>query len=80
MNTLEGRKKVSNLTDEEKIDKWLNEHDGEDYCNYCYCEDECPHGVTCHGGEPIFPICADISDITEILDTDAILEEMRGWA
>jgi hypothetical protein len=72
---------VSDLTDEEKIDKWLNEHGEEDYCNYCAYEDGCPRGVSCHGGEPFFPKCADVGDITEILNTDAILEdiEIEGW-
>jgi hypothetical protein len=60
------------MTDEEKINEWLEEHEMSDYCPYCQYKDDCSHGVVCHGGNPIFPKCADISDIAEILDTDAI--------
>ena len=32
-------------TDKGKIEKWLNDHDGEERCNYCIYDDECPHGI-----------------------------------
>jgi hypothetical protein len=67
------------MTDEEKINKWIEDHNASDYCPICSFNDDCTHVVTCYGGEPAFPKCADIGDIAEILDTDAILEEMRGW-
>lgn len=42
-------------TDKGKIEKWLNDHDGEERCNYCIYDDECPHGIRCYGGAPIEP-------------------------
>ena len=27
-------------TDKGKIEKWLNDHDGEERCNYCIYDDE----------------------------------------
>jgi hypothetical protein len=71
---------VNKLTNEEKIDKWIEDHDLSDYCPICAYNDDCTRGMVCYGGDPVFPHCAGIDDITEILDTDAILEEMRGWA
>jgi hypothetical protein len=65
------------MNKKEKIDKWLNEHSIEDYCNYCKYEDNCPHEVSNFGGEPFYPKCSDVDNIVEILDTDAILEEIK---
>lgn len=65
------------MSDEEKIDKWIAEHDGEDYCEYCIYNDDCPHGTTCYGNHPIEPPCCS-QDINELLDKDTILEDIKS--
>lgn len=65
------------MTEQEKIDKWIEEHDSDDYCHYCSLNDECPHGMVCYGGEPIEPACCT-QDLTELLDTESILEEIEN--
>lgn len=57
------------------IDKWIEEHDMEDYCHYCIDNDECPHGMVCYGGEPIEPHCC--GGLENLLDTESILEDLE---
>ena len=59
------------------FEKWLEEHDGEDYCQYCIHDDECPHGVKCYGGQPIEPPCCSV-DIKELLDKEALMEDLEN--
>lgn len=54
------------MTEQEKIDKWIDEHDGED------CK-----GMVCYGGAPIEPACCSY-DIEELLDTESILEDIEN--
>ena len=65
------------MTENERLDEWFNTHDGEDYCSYCSYSDECPHGMTCYGGEPIEPPCAS-GNLRELLDLDAILDSINS--
>ncbi|MBS6954279.1 MAG: hypothetical protein KH230_13760 [Enterocloster asparagiformis] len=65
------------MSDKEKIDKWIADHDGEDYCKYCQYDDECPHGMACYGGDPVEPPCCS-NDIKELLDIDTILEDLES--
>ena len=60
--------------DEQILDEWLKTHDGEDYCEYCPENAECPHGMACYGGEPIEPSCYG-ADMKEFLYTDSIIED-----
>lgn len=60
--------------DEQILDEWLKTHDGEDYCEYCPKNAECPHGMACYGGEPIEPPCSG-ADMKEFLYTDSIIED-----
>lgn len=64
------------MTDQEKIDKWISEHDGEDYCHYCIHGEDCK-GIICYGGIPIEPPCCAY-DIEELLDTEQILEDIEN--
>lgn len=67
------------MSDNEKLEKWLSEHDGEDYCQYCCCGCDST-GVRPDGnGNPIFPPCADWddNDTHKYLDTDAILHDIE---
>lgn len=71
--------KAVDVFEQYAVDKWISEHDGEDYCRYCDygCETT---GVRADGaGNPIYPPCADWddNDITEHLDTDAILQDIE---
>ena len=61
----------------QKLADWRESHDGEDYCGYCIYEEGCPKDVVCHGDNPIEPPCCGEDDILEILDTEAILEDME---
>lgn len=63
------------MTEEEKINKWISEHDGDDYCHYCTLSEDCSHGMVCYGGEPIESACCAY-DIAELLNTEQILEDM----
>lgn len=65
------------MSNEKKIDKWIAEHYGDDYCKYCIHSDDCPHGMACYGGNPVEPPCCS-QDIKELLDTDTILENMES--
>lgn len=62
--------------DNERLEKWLSEHDGEDYCKYCIYDDGCPHGMACYGGEPVEHPCCN-KDIRSILDIKAIIEYLE---
>ena len=63
--------------DNEKIQKWVDEHDCDDYCKYCGCMCE-GNGVIGSPNGPIFPPCADWDDeeLIENLDTEAILADI----
>lgn len=67
------------MSDKEKIDEWIKTHDGEEHCQYCIYDDECPHGMTYHGGAPIEPPCCG-REISELLDTDSILDDLKEEA
>lgn len=64
------------MSDKEKLEKWLSEHDGEDLCNYCIYDDECPHGIRCYGGNPIDPPCCG-REPEEYLDIESILKDLE---
>ena len=57
------------MTDEEKFNKWLEEHDGEDYCEYCTYDADC-NGMAHGPNGPIEPPCCSVDDIKELLDMD----------
>lgn len=63
------------MGDKEKLDKWLEENDGDDYCNYCIYGSECT-GMACGPDGPIEPPCAG-GNIEDLLDTDAILQDLE---
>jgi hypothetical protein len=65
------------MTDEDKINKWIEEHNCEDYCEYCINSSVCDGRIVCYGDQPIFPPCAEM-DILELLDTDALLKDIEG--
>lgn len=62
------------MSDKEKIDKWLEEHDGDDYCEYCIYGNECG-GLTYDSLGPLEPLCCS-TDLEELLDTEAILMDI----
>lgn len=62
------------MSDRERLDKWLSEHDGEDYCYYCIYGSEC-NGMTLGPDGPIEPPCTSIN-IEDLLDTEAILNDL----
>lgn len=66
----------TSLGDEEKFNKWIAEHDGEDLCKYCCYGDECPHGIRCYGGNPVEPPCCS-REPAEYLDVEAVLRDLE---
>ena len=38
------------MSDDEKLAKWIETHDGDDYCRYCIYDSDCAHEVRCYGG------------------------------
>ena len=51
-------------------------HDNDDLCDYCRYKSDCPHGIGCAGGEPIYPPCAG-TDPSRYLNYDAILRAIK---
>lgn len=64
------------MSDKEIIDKWVDSHDGEDFCKYCMYSEECPKGIVCYGGEPIEPYCCG-RNYEDYLDTESLLEDIK---
>lgn len=64
------------MSDKEKIEKWLKEHDGEDYCNYCHWESNCCKRMSGSPNGPIETPCIS-RDVNDFLDMDALLEDME---
>ena len=64
-------------TDTEKLERWISEHDSDDFCKYCDCECD-GSGVKGGPSGPIYPPCADFDDkeLLEHLNTEKILEDM----
>lgn len=73
-----GEKDNNTLNDEELLTKWIEQADKDDLCGYCNINDECPHGMCCYGGEPIEPPCASTDNIEKLIDTESVLEDIRG--
>ena len=65
-------------TDEEKLQKWIAEHDGDDFCAYCNCGCE-SNGVKGGPDGPVYPPCGDWDDkeLLENLDKEMILKELN---
>lgn len=64
------------MTDEEKFNKWIEEHDADDYCEYCIYSVDCDGGIKAGPNGPIEPPCCTW-EIEEILDKDAVLEDLE---
>lgn len=62
---------------DERVIKWANEHDGDEWCNYCRYSDECDGGVKGHLNGPIFPACVD-SNLDMFLDEEALIEAIEN--
>lgn len=62
---------------ERKIALWLAEHDGEERCDYCIYNLDCPHGAACYGGNSVEPPCTRDDYETELLDKDALYEDIN---
>ena len=62
---------------DERVIKWANEHDGDEWCNYCRYSDECDGGVKGSPNGPIFPPCAD-GDLDMWLDENVLIEAIEN--
>lgn len=63
--------------DNEKVKRWLETHDGEDYCHYCIHDSACPHGMACYGDMPIEPPCTS-QDMEDFMDLEWLLEDIEN--
>lgn len=63
--------------DVEKVEAFIQ---NEELCDFCTLSGECPKGMRCYGGEPIEPVCTDLSDhfVEMCIDKEAILEYLEG--
>ncbi len=77
LSKAEAEAALKEMEQTEKIKKWLDSHDGDDYCKYCKYDSNCNHGVTGGPNGPIYPPCAD-SDIEKLLDTESLLEDLEN--
>lgn len=57
--------------------KWVEEHEGDEWCQYCRFSDDCGGGVRGGSNGPIFPPCAD-GEPEMCLDEKAILEAIES--
>lgn len=65
------------MDDDKKVDEWMENHDGEDYCHYCIHSGDC-RGITGGPNGPIYPPCCDSDFREELLDVDALLEDLES--
>lgn len=45
---------------DKKVKKWIDEHEGDEYCNYCKYQSICIGGIKSGPNGPIYPPCSDI--------------------
>lgn len=60
-----------------RVEKWVNEHDGDELCKYCRYDDVCLHGVSGGPNGPIFPLCYD-GDLELLLDEMSLIEAIEN--
>lgn len=66
------------MDDDKRIDEWLESRDGDDYCYYCRYGADCDgRGVKGGTDGPIYPPCYDLDYKEELLDVEALLEDME---
>ncbi len=65
------------MSDEEKLNKWVEENGCPEYCDYCIWVSDCPKGMARYGGQPIEPRCCGCDNPEDFLDTDAILKDLK---
>lgn len=59
----------------EEIKKWIDTHEGEDYCEYCIYNDKC-NGLHLGPKGPVYPPCCD-RDIENILMLDLLIKDLE---
>lgn len=72
------RSRRIDMDDDKRIDEWLENHDSDDYCHYCNYGADCDgRGVRGGPDGPIYPPCCDLDFKGELLDVDALLEDLQ---
>ena len=67
------------MDNDKRVDEWLENHDGDDYCLYCKCSADCDgRGVKGGPDGPIYPPCCDLDYKEELLDVEALLENLES--
>lgn len=62
---------------DERVSKWAEEHDVDEWCQYCKFSDDCNGGVRGGPSGPIFPPCAD-GELEMCLVENEILEAIES--
>ena len=60
---------------DKKVKKWIDEHDGDEYCNYCKYQSICIGGIKSGPNGPICPPCSDREDF---IDEDSLIETIKN--
>lgn len=58
------------------LEQWIEDNGIPEYCGYCIWDSDCPHGMTCYGGQPIEPHCFG-RDPEDFLDLEAIESDLE---
>lgn len=62
----------------DKVNKWIEEHDYPEYCEYCRWNTDCSRDTYVSiDGDVSDPPCCACDDPTEYLETESILEDLE---
>lgn len=62
---------------DKRVEKWINEHDGDEYCNYCKHQFICSKRITLGPDGPIYPPCYD-GEAECFIDEEALIEAIEN--
>lgn len=60
---------------DERVKKWLEEHDGDEYCNYCKYKLICGGKIIPGPNGPIYAPCADGNDF---INVESLIEAIEN--
>ena len=63
---------------ERKIALWLEKYEGEERCNYCIYNKDCPHGIVCYGRNPVEPPCCNLDYEGKLLNKNALYMDIKN--
>ena len=51
---------------------------GEERCNYCIYNKDCPHGIVCYGRNPVEPPCCNLDYEGKLLNKNALYTDIKN--